>query len=244
MKPTRTCTVDGCDKAATRNKKTLCDKHYRRSLAHGDPTKTLRPGLDLTPAERLTRKTTKTPGCWLFQTESSYGKVSVGGGRTVSAHRLAWELANGPIPEGLVVRHKCDVPRCVRPDHLELGTPAENSRDMTDRVRQARGERQGSSKITADDVRAMRAAAGGGTPHRVLAARYGVSKSEVSAVVIGRKWQHIEGALEPRAKRLSTEARAEIVAMVTAGLTQEEVASKYGVTRSAVSQMMHRKRKG
>lgn len=243
MKPTRTCTVDGCDKSATRHKKTICEKHYRRFLTHGDPTKTLRPGLDLTPAARLARKTTKTAGCWLFETESRYGKVSVGEGRTESAHRLAWELANGPIPEGLVVRHKCDVPRCVRPDHLELGTYAENSRDMTDRVRQARGERQGSSKITADDVRAMRAAAGGGTPYRVLAARYGVCKSEVSAVVIGRKWQHIEGALEPRAKRLRAEDRAEIVAMVTAGLTQEDVASNYGVARSTVSRMMHQNRK-
>lgn len=237
------CSVSGCLAEAVRRTRTLCDKHYRRLLTHGDPGKTLIPGRERTPAERLSNKTTVSGECWLFETRSRYGRVSVGGGRTESAHRLAWILANGPIPAGLVVRHKCDVPRCVRPDHLELGTPAENSRDMTDRIRQARGERQGSSKITADDVRAMRAAARGGTPYRVLAGRYGVCESEVSAVVIGRKWQHVEGALRPRVKRLRPEERAEIVALVATGLTQEEVASKYGVTRSAVSQMMHRDRK-
>lgn len=237
------CSVGQCSNTATRKGASLCEKHYRRFLAHGDPTKTLRPGLDMTPAERLARKTTKTAGCWLFETKSSYGKVSVGDGRTESAHRLAWELANGPIPAGLLVRHKCDVPRCVRPDHLELGTAADNSRDMTERRRQAFGEQQGSAKITATEVKAMRAAAQLGTTYRTLAARYGISESEVSAVVIGKKWQHVAGALPPRWKRLTPGERSEIVTLLATGMTQQEVASRYGVTRSAVSQMMHRNRK-
>lgn len=237
------CSVSMCRAEAVRRSRTLCEKHYRRFLAHGDPEKTLRPGLELTPEQKLRNKIVVFGECWLFGTGPGYGRISLGGGRTEAAHRLAWELSNGPIPAGLVVRHKCDVPRCIRPEHLELGTFAENSRDMTDRIRQARGERQGSSKITADDVRAMRADARSGTPYRVLARRYRVCESEVSAIVIGRKWRHVDGALRPRVKHLRPDERAEIVALVEAGLTHKEAASKYGVARSTVSNLMNRNRK-
>lgn len=100
-----------------------------------------------TTPETFWRKVEKTDSCWLWRGcvhYLGYGVTSVGG-KQVRAHRLAWTYANGPIPDGLLVRHKCDVPLCVNPDHLLLGTYADNAADMVSRGRQAKGDRNGRS---------------------------------------------------------------------------------------------------
>jgi len=79
------------------------------------------------------------PGeCWTWtgaRLRKGYGRIRVGG-RVESAHRIAWVLANGAlIPEGMVIRHTCDVPPCCRPSHLALGTDVDNTRDMIERGR-------------------------------------------------------------------------------------------------------------
>lgn len=105
-----------------------------------------------------------------------------------SVHRLAWEDRNGPIPEGLQVCHKCDVRTCVNPDHLFLGTPADNITDKTIKGRQAKGEGHGMRMLTAAQVLSIRADARMGT---VIAAQYGVTPTTISMIKRRKTWRHI-----------------------------------------------------
>lgn len=121
-----------------------------------------------------------------------YGRVQFDG-RLQPSHRVTWEIMNGPIPDGLVVRHECDNAPCCNPDHLRLGTVADNAADMLKRGRQATGERNGSAKLTDDAVRAIRERyAAGGVTHRVLGAEYGVSPVVIGLIVRRETWKHVQ----------------------------------------------------
>jgi len=134
-------------------------------------------------------------GCWEWQlSKSDTGYGCFYDGRAYHAHRYSWIQANGPIPRGLLVLHACDNRACVNPDHLFLGTHAENSRDMVSKGRQRRprttaGEAHGESKLTDAAVREIRASSLTG---RALAAKFGVSESAVSLVRRGKSWSHVE----------------------------------------------------
>ena len=86
-------------------------------------------------AERFWPRVRKGDGCWEWQGHRSshgYGKIGCGG-KDIGTHRVAWELAHGPIPAGMHVCHRCDNPPCVRPDHLFLGTHSDNMRDLAEK---------------------------------------------------------------------------------------------------------------
>ena len=105
-----------------------------------------------------------------------------------SAHRLLVEHQLGaPIPDGLVVRHRCDNPKCVNPLHLLLGTVKCNGADKSLRLRVA-GERGSRAILTNEAVRIIRAS---DLSRRALAKRYGVALTTIDAVIQGRTWRHI-----------------------------------------------------
>lgn len=118
---------------------------------------------------------------------AGYASMSVGG-RKVSGHRVAWELYRGPIQPGLCVLHKCDVPSCVNPKHLFLGTQVDNIADMDKkgRRRAARGERHGSARLTWAEVERIRGREG---TLRAIGMEFGVSTVTAWRIRHGLIWK-------------------------------------------------------
>lgn len=138
-----TCSVEGCDKQ--RNPAGMCWMHYARKRRTGSLTG--RSDLSLNEFLDSVGWDITDTGCWEWRgakVTRGYGQVQHAGSgtRNGAAHRLMYERYHGPIPDGHVMRHKCDNPPCVNPDHLETGTHAENMRDMVERGRQVGGPNQ------------------------------------------------------------------------------------------------------
>lgn len=108
------------------------------------------------------------------------------------AHRVSYESHFGPIPEGMFVCHHCDNPGCIAPDHLFLGTDADNSDDKCRKGRQNRGERHGAAKLTEASIEEIRSLYGrGGITQAELSARFNVDCSTISLAVRGKTWSHL-----------------------------------------------------
>lgn len=141
--------------------------------------------------------------CWEWTAArypSGYGKLAVNQ-RVVSAHRYSWVLHNGPIPagpgaHGWCVCHRCDNKRCVNPNHLFLGTHADNMADKAAKgqVGALSGERHHGSKLTDDIVRKIRRRYDeGGVTQTALAAEFGVWPGTINYVVRRQRWTHVPG---------------------------------------------------
>lgn len=149
--------------------------------------------------ERFVSKIEKTPECWLWKGTTynrpkiNYGKIQVCG-KEYSAHRMSWKIFRGEVPLGMCVLHKCDVPLCVNPDHLWIGTSAENCRDREakNRSNHGSGEKIATAKLTAREVLEIRSKydSSRGKYNR-LAEEYGVDRKTIAQIVRRKTWQHI-----------------------------------------------------
>jgi hypothetical protein len=121
-----------------------------------------------------------------------YG-VLTHGGQHYRAHRVAYELFVGPIPDGLVVRHKTDIPIDVNPQNLEIGTQSDNNWDRVarGRSRPAQGVRHGRHKLTDDEVREIRRLKALGAPGPALADQFGISTSNLYSITNYQSWRHL-----------------------------------------------------
>ena len=127
--------------------------------------------------ERFWSKVNKTDSCWLWTGKKGrYGQFRLNGG-IVGAHRVSWELANGPIPNGLLVCHSCDVPLCVNPAHLFLGRQGDNMQDMMNKDRHPR------RRLSDQDRVNIRERVRRGEKQRSLAREYNVSEAAISMLV-------------------------------------------------------------
>jgi len=134
--------------------------------------------------------------CWEWQKgldARGYGQLR-GRSKTLKAHRVAYEKAVGPIPEGLLIRHSCHNRKCCNPNHLSVGTDADNHRDMVEAGRHflippMKGEASPSAKLTEDDVKEIRS-----SPHLSLSElgrRYNVTKQAIYRIRHRRTWKHV-----------------------------------------------------
>lgn len=134
-------------------------------------------------------------GCMLWtgaRTKGWHGIFSVER-RPVGAHRFAWSLVFGQIPNGMCVCHKCDNPACCNIEHLFLGTQKDNLMDMRKKGRQARGGRHGNAKLTDAKARTAIAMYMAGKSQRLIGEKFGVAQTVISEVVRGRTWSHATG---------------------------------------------------
>lgn len=137
----------------------------------------------------------KSDGCWEWRagrTRGGYGGFAVCR-RHIGAHRYAYCVYVGAIPYGLRVLHRCDNPPCVRPSHLFLGTDKDNVHDCAAKGRRGtlRGEDAVKAKLAADQVLEIRRLIKLGVARKEISAKFGISRSNISHIKMGRSWRHL-----------------------------------------------------
>ena len=181
------CEMSRCDK----KHKALgyCNMHYRRFLKHGDPSIEKKPG----GQSRKLSFDIRDFGCFIPTSyrETKKGYIHVVKNKKIySLHRFIYEECFGEIPQGFVVRHKCDNPKCINPEHLELGTPKENSLDMVKRGRSLKGSKNKKAKLNEEKVKIIK--------HLLktekivdISNQFNVSPVTISHIKTGRTWSHV-----------------------------------------------------
>lgn len=221
-----------------------CNLAYRR--AHRNEF-----GREMSPDMFWPRVDVKGPDdCWLWTGRrrlSGYGTFTERG-KTLVAHRRAYQIAKGQIPHGLVVRHTCDNPPCVNPNHLLVGTTRDNQRDKVERGRSLVGGKNARARLTESVVAAIRAnyrkgQSGHGAP--ALAARLGVSKGTIARALTGGSWRHAAGpvhAATPKQKTVSPKQKADAIALRAKGASLGSIAAAVGISKSYVSTLCRKAR--
>lgn len=200
---TKECSVAGCGREFLA--KGLCSLHYQRVRHTGSADGNAKQSDD----ERFLSFVEVDPktGAWIWRggvNNAGYG-VFWCEGRSVSAHRYAYAMKHGAIPDGMMVCHKFEEygRHNVNPDHLFLGTGADNMVDASNKGRTLRGERNRASVLSSDDAVAISRS---DEPCAVLAERYGVSETVVSSIRRGKTWSRVTGVKPAGRKRLDNKS--------------------------------------
>lgn len=211
------------------------------------------------PAELRTRfwaKVRKTDTCWYWEGKrfgvTDYGAFNMcvqswrgPAWRPESAHRVAMELTTGrPIPSGLHVLHSCDIRWCVRPDHLRLGTDADNKSDVIARRRMPRGTLHHNAKLSERQVLLLRKAYAKGTTMAVLATRAGVDLGTLWSLLKGRTWHHVGGPILSDRRlncRVNDEQVLDIRRRHAVGESLNRLAKAFGLSKHGVWAIVQRK---
>ena len=140
----------------------------------------------------------KTDNCWEFigQINKGYGKFYVPYiEKYIGAHRYSWEINSGKIPEGLLVCHKCNNKKCVRPDHLYVGSDKSNAEDVikSNGKKDAKGSKNPAAKLTEEIVLECKKRVANGETYTNLAKEFGVNGVSISNAVRGISWKHLNG---------------------------------------------------
>jgi hypothetical protein len=196
------CSFSGCTKESF--SKGLCGSHYQQQR-QGKELKPLQQQFHgLSEKERFMKWVAIQPnGCWKWMgsvmkhkdrhDSEWHGQWRNANGEHELTHRAAWRILVGDIPRKAMVLHRCDVPRCVNPDHLYLGNQSDNVKDMWDRGRArqgvSRGEDHGNAKVTEEIVREIRSSKESGV---VMAKRFGISTATLYDIRNNHIWRHVK----------------------------------------------------
>lgn len=150
--------------------------------------------------ERFWNKVQKTESCWLWTgslNSDGYATFHDHGTHSTKAHRFIYEQMFGPIERGLNVCHRCDVRHCVNPEHLFLGTQAENMRDCHRKGRYSSetgqtGSRHHHSKLRESDIPEIRRLREAGVTFKAIGERYGVRDVTIQNIFNGHTWSHVK----------------------------------------------------
>jgi hypothetical protein len=179
------CSVSGCNSPVKTNG--MCNKHYQRVWATGSASTSRAYVRGVSLQQRIEFHSRRVEsGCieWTgTKNPKGYGQLTIDGKRQL-AHRVAFELKCGQIPAGMCALHRCDNPWCINPNHLFLGTKAENNADMRAKGRHSRGVHHPGAKLTDAEVEQIRKSTGN---QRLVAERFGIVQSYVSMIRNGKK---------------------------------------------------------
>lgn len=177
-----------------------CSSHLGRAVSQAaeDPPRVEKPpqrvgSNGVLPVEyRFWSRVERRGDCWIWtgaKSSAGYGtfcRKATRPPKSELCHRVSWEWANGPIPDGLCLRHTCHTPLCVRPSYLTIGTHQDNMRDRDEAGRTLRGESHPRTKYSDADIIAMREAWGRRDPVAVICARFGVPQATLLRIVHGK----------------------------------------------------------
>jgi hypothetical protein len=247
------CCIKGCDRDVISNG--LCINHHRRNQLYGSPVASKLVDWRwrrLSHEERFWKSVNKTDTCWLWISgldKDGYGafRAEHDGAMHQRAHRYSYAMHKGKIPSTLNVCHTCDVRACVKPDHLFLGTMAENMDDKMakGRHRTTKGEEHYRAILTEEQARAILLDP---RPHTQIANSYKVARTTISSLKSRHSWPELGEAKGVKAKRVSP--RQGVSDKVTPDMVREilaskergiDLAKKFDITPQMVSNIRHRR---